>query len=353
MLAAKHGSRVLRPLVGVSCDLEATNNSGETALMMACGWGNIESMGYLIEAKASVNTPTTSPLGTVLLKAILRDNPQMTYILLEAKADIHSSIGILANHRRVYGSRNVRRERQYTTPIQFAAKNRSDKSFALLVKYGARVSGQMMCEAAAEGRISILAHAIKYGAIDPDVRSTETGHTPLIAATRCGNIDVMRFLVEEAGADVDAVDDDDQPALLHAALRPVGTAGQRFKVQPFRLLLSLNASLTQSSSRMTTCIGGSSSSSCGGGGGGGGGATATALVAAAIAQTTGKRSSSQAEAATPPPTILERCAEIWPVARELALADVLLPRALARDLTGLRMLHADVTAAVVGEPTTW
>lgn len=69
--------------------IDALNNNGFTPLILACYSGNNKVATHLIEKGCDVNYK--SEMGTALMAAVVRGNPEMVTILLNNNADINSS----------------------------------------------------------------------------------------------------------------------------------------------------------------------------------------------------------------------------------------------------------------------
>jgi ankyrin repeat protein len=160
MLAAQNRSRdMVRLLLDRGADPDARTWNGMTALMMAARTGDIDVLEALIEQRADIDAADPKRGQTALMWAIAYRHPEAAKLLIGRGADVDA--------------RTVRLREDYT-PMELEA-------------YTANVSG-----------------------------TEQGGYTPLIFATRYGDLESARALVE-AGADIDAVSAADGPALVVAA----------------------------------------------------------------------------------------------------------------------------------------
>ena len=74
-------------LLDTKANIEATNNNGNTALMMAAERSYPESVKILLAAKANIEAKNNHG-NNALMVAAHRDHPECARLLLDAKADV-------------------------------------------------------------------------------------------------------------------------------------------------------------------------------------------------------------------------------------------------------------------------
>ena len=167
----------IKRLIEKGADVNAQNNNGWTALMLASAWGYIDIVTLLIEEGAYVNARTKHG-NTALMYASQEGHPEVAELLIEKGADI--------NVQEDYG----------WTALMFASDRGQIEVTKLLIEKGADVN-----------TMSIEHEECRdYGKEYVIVR-VPCGYTALMAASEMGHIDIVKLLIE-AGADVNATLDD-------------------------------------------------------------------------------------------------------------------------------------------------
>ena len=281
MWAAAEGHvPVVESLLGLGADILVRSNSGATPLLFATRKGSIRAVRALLAAGSDVND--ARPDGaTPLLVAVVNGHEDLVDLLLATGADPNAEGGStrltvqgmravampLAIRKLGYSeseSEGIVRGNIFGRPLQAAVHvanwHISDQYIVVnldrlrvlraLLAYGADVNGRNSMEeprwsgaryrrhmtgatafmlAAKSADVEVLRLLLEYGA-DPTI-NTEDNITPLMAAAgiswasnqdRASEAEVLeavRLIVEELGADVNAVSDVDETAMHAAAYR--------------------------------------------------------------------------------------------------------------------------------------
>jgi ankyrin repeat protein len=117
-----------------------------------------------------------------------------------------------------------RRNGQYYTPLQLACRNNGMEIVQLLVNRGAHVNathprGKSALHYAIHyhDNKEMISFLIHQAGADIDLRDSTQGWTPLHIACRYRSVDMVLFLIEKCGANVEATDNDKLTPLHHAA----------------------------------------------------------------------------------------------------------------------------------------
>ena len=160
MVAVIQGNdEITKTLIGKGAAVDLTDKNGRTSLIIACAKGNEEIVKLLVERGANVDATTSADGVTTLMVAVIKGNDEITKILLGKGAAI----------------------------------NLTDK--------GGRTALSYAIIASSKGTAETVRFLLEKGA-DPNAKfEDKSGVTELIAATRFGNLDVVKLLVK-AGARV-------------------------------------------------------------------------------------------------------------------------------------------------------
>ena len=278
---------VVESLIDLGADIRARSNSGATPLLFAVRKGSIGAVRALIAAGADVNE--SRPDGaTPLLVAVVNGHEDLVDLLLAAGADPNAEGGStrltvqgmraepmpLTIRKLGYSEREnegIIRGNIFGLPLQAAVHvanwHISDQFIVVnldrlrvlrsLLAYGADVNGRNSMEeprwsgaryrrhmtgatafmlAAKSADVEVLRLLLEYGA-DPAI-DTEDGITPLMAAagiswasnqdraSEAQVLEAVRLIVEELGADVNAVSDVGETAMHAAAYRGANSVVQ-------------------------------------------------------------------------------------------------------------------------------
>ena len=205
---------MLAVLVGAGADINAADNSGNTALHRACDNTHTDKIQALLDFGANpnlVNDYGQRPLDELIDNYTYRmtDTPELLAALLKKGAD--PDISPVAEIEE--------------GPLHLAAQYGHKQSVNLLLQYNALVDGYTrgfspktpLLIAAEHGHDDIAAALLAKGA--SPLKTDGQGRTALHLAAHNGNDDLVKLLLEQPGVDINAVDDFGRTALHHACLR--------------------------------------------------------------------------------------------------------------------------------------
>ena len=191
---------VLETIITHGADVNITNRSSGTALMMACQKGNTAAMSVFLSSGANPNIPDEK--GNTLLHIAMENN---------ISAD---TVQIVIDHGANVNATNKQNE----TPLVLASHNENVDAVNMLLKVGAdtNISFNDTClHHVLRRRCSkeMLQAIINHGA---EINATDTnGRTALMIACAKGNSDAINTLLE-AGADPKITDADGETCLYYA-----------------------------------------------------------------------------------------------------------------------------------------
>lgn len=203
-------------LIDNHADLEERNDEGYTPLMEAAREGHEEMVALLLFHDADINAITDETQETALTLACCGGCYEVAKFLLEAGADPN-----LGNA---------------STPLMEAAQEGHLELVQLLIKAGADVNkfytalitnGQntnqniTSCESALSlacenGHTDVVASLIKAGA-EPDRADPDKGYTPLMKASRSGQLCTVQYLVNNCMVDVNRATKNNESTALSLA----------------------------------------------------------------------------------------------------------------------------------------
>lgn len=185
-------------LLSAGASPEVRNVAGATPLLLAAMNGNASIIDLLIRGGADANAPLTVHGDTALMMAARTGKTDAVRTLLDHGADV--------NAVETWGG---------TTALMWAVEQGHLEGASLLLDHGADVSARSYYIPAATGRGFEGASPIPPS---PDQSPAEYANgwlTPLMFATREGNLEMAQLLIE-AGADLDTVSADGKTALALA-----------------------------------------------------------------------------------------------------------------------------------------
>ena len=202
---------LLRLLIEYDADLDALGWEGNygwsPALVLACWEGTVEVTRILLEGGANPNVPSF-PRCSALYSAINHWSAENIELLLEhgAMHDLFSAaiVGDLDEVKRQlrYSSGSWLNRRDISrnkTALEWAASRQQEEVAEYLIEIGAEVIPQV------SAGLGMLEHVKELIEKNSDavnqIEEGRDGDTPLIAASRHGHVDVVRYLLEQ-GADV-------------------------------------------------------------------------------------------------------------------------------------------------------
>ncbi len=239
MTAARVGNlEVLRRLLAAGADPTATESlRGQTALMWAIAENHTGAASVLLETGGGATNRSTSGF-TPLLFAAQQGNVEVARLLLAAGADVHESapdgIGGDTNARVLF------REDTDASALLVAIDSGHAEMALFLIERGADPNhsgaGRAPLHAAVQRQMPAVVRALLAAGADSDARQEKrlpfvsrritqangltpktAGSTPFLLAASFGDVEIMRILVEEAGADPFLTTEDNTTALMVAA----------------------------------------------------------------------------------------------------------------------------------------
>jgi ankyrin repeat protein len=182
-------------LIRAGAKVSVANRIGVTPLQLAATDGNAAMIEKLIKAGANPNAPLTAEGDTVLMMAARNGKADAIKTLLDNGATI--------NARETWGG---------TTALMWAVSEGHLAAAKMLVERGAEVNAKSYYVPAANGRGFEGRQPVNAGAEQTVQEYAGGWMTPLMFASRQGDLDAARFLVE-SGADVNAISGDGKNAL--------------------------------------------------------------------------------------------------------------------------------------------
>ena len=202
--ACKQGNiEDVKRLLEQNVDVNAKDNYGQTALMLAEGEGHTEIVEILIDNGADVNAKDIYGK-TALMWAAINGHTEIVEILIDNGADVNA------------------KDNDGQTALMLAEGEGHTEAAKLLIDNGADVNAKdddgltALMLAANRGHTEIVEILIDNGA---DVNAKDNdGQTALMLAEGEGHTEAAKLLIDN-GADVNAKDDDGLTALMYAANR--------------------------------------------------------------------------------------------------------------------------------------
>lgn len=182
----------------VGSNVNMVNSKGDTLLLAAATFGNLEAVQQLIYAGADVNKKNAFTKDTALLRSLYGNNSEITRILVYSGADINAKNNY--NH----------------SPMFLALEKGRGEFIDLFLTSGVKegLSTDYLFRATAKKNpVGVL--AMLKGGIDPNVKN-EKGNTPLIISASLGDLNSVRSLLAYR-ADVNAANNDGNTPLIYAA----------------------------------------------------------------------------------------------------------------------------------------
>lgn len=182
----------------VGGNVNMVNSKGDTLLLAAATFGNLEAVQQLILAGADVNKKNAFTKDTALLRSLYGNNPEMTHLLVYSGADINAKNNY--NH----------------SPLFLALEKGRGEFIDLFLTSGVKEglnTDYLFRAAAKKNPVGVL--AMLKGGIDPNVKN-DKGNTPLIISSSLGDLDSVRSLLAYR-ADVNAANNDGNTPLIYAA----------------------------------------------------------------------------------------------------------------------------------------
>ncbi|XP_067664250.1 putative ankyrin repeat protein RF_0381 [Haliotis asinina] len=240
-------------LVEKGADLALVDNDGINILHLACLWGNIEVVKYVLTKDIVDINVRSMDKTTPVMEAVIAGQKEMLYMLSINGADMtttdESGYNILhlavSNDRKECARYIITQDfvninasdDEGMTPLLLAAFEGNGDVFALLVRKGADLTSvdadgdNILLNACVGGNVDIVKYLITLKDIVNDINKRgKNGLTAAMVAARWGQKTVVDLLVKN-GADLTLVDDNND-TILHLACDG--------NVQTFEHLLSYN-----------------------------------------------------------------------------------------------------------------
>lgn len=251
---------VIELLLQHGADIQAKTNDGKTALdlietkMHAQSARHIEVLYRLKQGKTSPNEDLlyAAKIGDVqfaqqaLKKGAHADTTMKncypkdckTALVFAVRGGHFDVVKLLLEH-----GANVHAHRLYETPFEIAITRRDFDMAELLIEHGANVAQSignnwtLLKRAVSQKDVETIKFLLEHGA-DVNEKNWFTG-TPLMKAASTGHTDIIRLLVEEYGADINAENEHNNGTALSAAL--VGESLYGGRIEAAKLLIEYGA----------------------------------------------------------------------------------------------------------------
>lgn len=228
---------IAQTLIKNGADLTITDNDGATPLTISCLSGHFEVVKFLLLSGAVIETPNHD-LATPISCAAIGGHLRIAQLLLDRGASIEAQdikertplhIAVTGGHLELFrllldrGANTNTPDKFGRVPFFTAARNGSFEIVRILHEYGPdiNVSTQINQEtpifaAANEGHVEVVKFLIERGA---DIsKPNNLGWTAVSSAAESGHLDVVKILVEN-GADIEISDHTSMTPLYCSALR--------------------------------------------------------------------------------------------------------------------------------------
>lgn len=182
----------------VGSNVNMVNSKGDTLLLAAATFGNLEAVQQLILAGADVNKKNAFTKDTALLRSLYGNNSEMTHLLVYSGADINAKNNY--NH----------------SPMFLALEKGRGEFIDLFLTSGVKEglnTDYLFRASVKKNPVGVL--AMLKGGIDPNIKN-EKGNTPLIISASLGDLNSVRSLLAYR-ADVNATNNDGNTPLIYAA----------------------------------------------------------------------------------------------------------------------------------------
>ena len=229
LLACEAGNaQLVEQLLHAGADVNQTLGSGETPLMMAARTGSVAVLKLLLGRGAAIDAREKKRGTTALMWAAANGNPDAVRFLLSKGADKSARSGTTDPGRRPYLAQSGReRISEFAGGYGLAG---------LVVKQDTDTpeAKQLVAQQIATAKAVLAAHPLQKP--PPPSKKRWGGLTPLIFATRQGDLATVKVLVE-AGADVNETSEFDWSALL------VATQNRYYRIGEYLLQHGANPNL--------------------------------------------------------------------------------------------------------------
>lgn len=196
----KHDTQTFLDILNeeVGSNINMVNSKGDTLLLAAATFGNLEAVQQLVLSGADVNKKNAFTRDTALLRSLYNNNPEITRLLVYSGADINAKNNY--NH----------------SPMFLALEKGRAEFIDLFLTSGVHEglnSDYLFRASAKQNPVGVL--AMLKGGVDPNVKNSK-GNTPLIISASLGDLNSVRSLLAYR-ADLNAANNDGNTSLIYAA----------------------------------------------------------------------------------------------------------------------------------------
>lgn len=209
-------SMIVQSLLVGKADVNATVSTGYTPLMLACSRGHKSAAESLLAGRADINAKESDSLETPLTAACRQGHMDVAKMLMDRGADAgaitrggQTAQQLAAQHEHEV-LRLLRRpvERTVASSSSLAKEEPAPGARAAVravMAAAGRGGGQQTLRAAAEDGMLPIVQALLKAGISADVPDEEDDSTVLMAACQNGHEQIAALLLDEGGADANAV----------------------------------------------------------------------------------------------------------------------------------------------------
>lgn len=184
---------VAKLLIEAKADLNFKNLDGDTAIIKAAEYGQVNTVKLLKQYRCETNVANAATSSTALMKAVEFGHTEVVKVLLETSLlDTLMIAGAEVNHQNSYNG---------STALTMAAKAGHFEIAKMLISHRADVNLYKDGESALNlatvgGHIQIVKLLLDTQRVNLNVKSTTSGETALISAAAGNYLEIVKMLVE-------------------------------------------------------------------------------------------------------------------------------------------------------------